>query len=100
MCAQDDATCFAVFNKGLPEYEAMKDNNGTIKIAITLLRCVGWLSRGDLATRTGIRSAIAGPPLHTPGAQCLEKYEFSILFLFKSISFVGLRVFLGLFCDT
>ncbi len=78
VCVQDDATCFAVFNKGLPEYEAIKDNNGTIKLAITLLRCVGWLSRGDLATRTGIRSAIAGPPLHTPEAQCLGKYDFNL----------------------
>ena len=76
--AQDQATCFAIFNKGLPEYEAIKDNNGTIKLAITLLRCIGWLSRGDLATRKGMRRAFAGPPLHTPGAQCLGKYSFDL----------------------
>ena len=78
VCVHDDKTCFAVINKGLPEYEAIKDNDGTIKLAITLLRCVGWLARGDLATRTGIRSAIAGPPLYTPGAQCLGKHEFDL----------------------
>ncbi|MFX1442752.1 MAG: alpha-mannosidase [Promethearchaeota archaeon] len=78
VCAQDNKTCFAIFNKGLPEYEAIKDENGAIKLAITLLRCVGWLSRGDLSTRTGMRSAIAGPPLYTPKAQCLGKYEFDL----------------------
>jgi len=84
VCAQDESTCFAVFNKGLPEYEAIKDKNGTIKFAITFLRCIGWLSRGDLATRTGMRSAFAGPPLHTPGAQCLGKHEFDLSLCIKN----------------
>ncbi len=84
VCAQDDANCFAIFNKGLPEYEAIKNNNDTIKLAVTLLRCVEWLSRGDLATRTGMRSAIAGPPLHTPKAQCLGKYEFDLSLCIKN----------------
>jgi alpha-mannosidase len=84
ICAQDDKTCFAILNRGLPEYEAIKDNDGTIKLAITLLRCVGWLSRGDLSTRTGMRSAIAGPPLHTPEAQCLGKYEFELSLCIKN----------------
>jgi alpha-mannosidase len=84
VCVQDDNSCFAVFNKGLPEYEAIKDNDGTIKLAITLLRCVGWLSRGDLATRTGMRSAIAGPPLHTPQAQCLGTFVFDLSLSIKN----------------
>jgi len=60
----------AVLNLGLPEYEIIPDNN---TIALTLLRCVGWLSRGDLV----YRKEEAGPPLTTPEAQCLGEYVFS-----------------------
>lgn len=76
VCVLDKNKCFAVLNKGLPEYEAIKENDGTITLAITLLRCIGWLSRGDLATR----GTIAGPDLNTPGAQCPGKhlFEFSL----------------------
>jgi mannosylglycerate hydrolase len=52
--------------KGLPEYEATDDG----ELALTLLRCVGWLSRDDLSTRRGG----AGPPLPAPGAQCLGEH--------------------------
>ncbi len=34
----DKLKCFAVLNRGLPEYEAIMDEDGTIKIAVTLLR--------------------------------------------------------------
>ncbi len=60
-----------VANKGLPEYEAFREGNGTT-IALTLLRCAGWLSRDDLACRRGH----AGPELETPEAQCLGTYSF------------------------
>ncbi len=42
------------------------------EIAITLLRCVGWLSRDDLSTRNGH----AGPYLETPKAQMLGEWDF------------------------
>jgi len=42
-------------------------------IALTLLRAVGDLSRGDLVTRP---SGHAGPALKTPGAQCLGRHRF------------------------
>ncbi len=51
-----------VIAPGLPEGEV--DEDGCI--AVTLLRSVGWLSRGDLATRPGP----AGPAIPTPDAQC------------------------------
>ena len=51
-----------VLAKGLPEHEATEDG----ELALTLLRCVGWLSRDDLSTRRGG----AGPQLPVPGAQC------------------------------
>ena len=37
----------AILGRGLPEYEA-RPSTGGAEIALTLLRCVGWLSRGDL----------------------------------------------------
>ena len=70
----DESKCFVIFNKDLPEYEAIKNNDGTITIAITLLRCIEWLSRGDLATRKDN----AGPDLNAPEAQCLGKHTFEV----------------------
>ncbi len=65
---------FAVINKGLPEYEALKNADETITLAITLLRCIEWLSRHDLTTR----ASNAGPDLNTPEAQCIGKHVFEI----------------------
>jgi alpha-mannosidase len=61
-------------NQGLPEYELLQSDGsaGTPGLALTLLRCVGWLSRGDLTNRVGP----AGPALATPGAQCLGRHTF------------------------
>jgi mannosylglycerate hydrolase len=60
-----------LFGRGLPEYEAIPTRDG-LDVALTLLRCVGWLSRDDLATRSGG----AGPTIATPGAQCLGTHTF------------------------
>jgi mannosylglycerate hydrolase len=71
----DDQRIFTVLNKGLPEYEAMVDpSTGNITFAITLLRCIEWLSRGDMATRNGN----AGPSIYTPKAQCIDFYTFDL----------------------
>jgi alpha-mannosidase len=58
--------------RGLPEYEALEEEDGTITIALTLLRCVEWLSRADLNTR----KQHAGPGMHTPGAQMQGRWKF------------------------
>ena len=65
-----------IANRGLPEYEVLDTPTGAT-IALTLLRCVGWLSRGDLSTRRGG----AGPQIRTPGAQLLGRnvVEYSII---------------------
>ncbi len=65
-----------IANRGLPEYEVL-DTPGGATIALTLLRCVGWLSRSDLSTRRGG----AGPQLRTPGAQLHGRnmLEYSII---------------------
>lgn len=90
----------AIFNRGLPEIEAVPcrsadgiPNSGAqpageappgpagrpgggrppgITLKLTLLRCVGWLSRDDFATR---RRSNAGPMIHTPDAQCLGTHR-------------------------
>ena len=53
---------------GLPEYAVLGDGR---EIALTLLRCVGFLSRGDLPERRGH----AGPQLETPGAQLQGRWS-------------------------
>lgn len=61
-----------VANRGLPEVEVLKRPDGNAEIALTLLRCVGWLSRDDFSTRRGH----AGPMLETPGAQMPGSWAF------------------------
>jgi hypothetical protein len=67
----DGRTGLMLANRGLPEVEFISENGATV-IALTLLRSVGWLSRGDLACRQGH----AGPALATPEAQCLGRHTF------------------------
>jgi alpha-mannosidase len=61
-----------VANRGLPEVEVLKNDQENYEIAVTLLRCVGWLSRDDFANRKGH----AGPFYATPGAQMSGEWEF------------------------
>jgi mannosylglycerate hydrolase len=58
-------------NRGLPEYEVLPGEGG-VTIALTLLRCVGYLARFDLSSRPGL----AGPLVPTPGAQALGQHVF------------------------
>ncbi|GAB4408730.1 MAG: alpha-mannosidase [Anaerolineales bacterium] len=58
--------------RGLPEGEVIPGDDGAT-IAATLLRCVGWLSRDDLATRKWG----AGPGRPTPEAQELGEHTFA-----------------------
>ncbi|HEX4713555.1 MAG TPA: glycoside hydrolase family 38 C-terminal domain-containing protein [Ktedonobacteraceae bacterium] len=69
----DEQRGLALLNRGLPEYEVLpaEDERG-VTLALTLLRCVGWLSRGDLANRRGP----AGPILPTPEAQMEGTWSF------------------------
>lgn len=61
----------AILSEGLPEHSPLLDDTG-VTLALTLLRCVGELSRADLSTRNGH----AGPAIETPGAQCLGEHTF------------------------
>jgi alpha-mannosidase len=59
-----------VLNQGLPEVELVKGS----RIAITLIRSVGWLSRSGIPERP----EHAGPYYATPGAQELnQKYTYN-----------------------
>jgi len=68
----EDAVGLAVLNRGLPGHEALVMEQG-VTLALTLLRCVGWLSCDDLRNRL----ARAGPGLGTPEAQCLEVHRLA-----------------------
>ncbi len=61
-----------IANRGLPEVEVLKNAAGNAEIALTLLRCVGWLSRDDFSNRKGH----AGPFIETPGAQVPGEWTF------------------------
>jgi len=67
----DEHRGFTLIQQGLPEYELKLDGKGTL--ALTLLRGVGELSRGNLITRPG---GEAGWKNSTPGAQCLGTHTF------------------------
>lgn len=62
-----------IANRGLPEVAVLRDEESKAEIVLTLLRCVGWLSRDDMWNRQGQ----AGPPLPTLGAQEQATYLFN-----------------------
>ncbi|MDQ4036648.1 MAG: glycosyl hydrolase-related protein [Chloroflexota bacterium] len=64
-----------IANRGLPEASVLEDGTGSI--ALTVLRAVGYLSRGDLLSRI----EGAGPLMPTPEAQMLGPIlaEYSII---------------------
>jgi alpha-mannosidase len=72
----DGRAGLALIAHGLHEYEVLL---GTPQeLALALLRSVGWLSRGDLVTRT----EQAGPEMETPGAQVPggHRFRYSLFF--------------------
>jgi alpha-mannosidase len=73
--AGDERSGATLIAKGLMEYEVVADADRN-DLALTLLRAVGDLSRDDLRTRRGH----AGPPVATPGAQCLGHHRFEVAF--------------------
>jgi alpha-mannosidase len=58
----------AVMSRGLPEHEVVRERSSSgdaTQLALTLVRSVGWLSRGDLK----VIDHAAGPMVPTPGGQ-------------------------------
>jgi alpha-mannosidase len=70
-CVQGNGLGVALFNRGLQEIEVMRGAAGA-DLALTLLRAVGWLSRGDLRMRKGH----AGPGMETPEGQSPGEHRF------------------------
>ena len=69
----DGQVGLTIANRGLPEVQVLPGADGsTTEIALTLLRCVGWLSRDDMPVRQGH----AGPAYETPGAQVPGSWSF------------------------
>lgn len=78
----DGRSGVAMMSRGLPEHEVMRERgespaSDSTRLALTLVRSVGWLSRGDLKC---IDHA-AGPMVPTPGAQevGLHRFEYAVL---------------------
>ncbi len=67
----DERAGLTLINRGLPEVEARREPDGTA-LLLTLLRCVGWLSRDDMPVRPGH----AGPGISLPDAQCPGVHTF------------------------
>jgi alpha-mannosidase len=61
----------ALLTRGLPEYEARAGERGS-ELCLTMLRCVGFISRAsdEIATRP----MGAGPRMPTPEGQCLGRH--------------------------
>jgi alpha-mannosidase len=74
--ASDGSTGLTLIGHGLHEYELIPGPRP--RLALTILRAVGWLSRDDLLYRTGH----AGPPMETPEAQLQGRHgvRFSLFF--------------------
>jgi alpha-mannosidase len=68
--ATDGKKGLLVANRGLREASVSADG----VIAVTLLRCFGWLSRDDLNNRKGA----AGPKVTTPGGQDPGPHRFHL----------------------
>ncbi|GAC1653352.1 MAG: hypothetical protein NVS9B1_02400 [Candidatus Dormibacteraceae bacterium] len=71
------------------EYELLED-----AIAVTLLRCVGWLSRDDLGNRPGH----AGPGVATPDAQLIGHHHFELAVLPGAADHIEVARWADAFC--
>jgi len=76
--ASDGQRGLTLIGQGLHEYELIPGQRP--RLALTILRAVGWLSRDDLRYRVGH----AGPPLETPGAQLPGRHRFRFSLAFHS----------------
>lgn len=75
MNLEDDEYGMCISANGLMEFEPEQKEDQTV-LNLTLLRCVGWLSRTDLLTRKGN----GGWTIETPEAQCIGRHvnSFSV----------------------
>ena len=72
------------------EYELLADGH----LAVTLLRCVGRISRGDLRNRP----TNAGPEVATPGGQLLGRHHFELALLPGAADHLEVARWADVFC--
>jgi mannosylglycerate hydrolase len=72
----------ALLVSGLPEYEARPTPAGGTELCLTLLRCVGVISRREDELPT--RPHTAGPQVATPEGQCLGRHLFEYALRFDA----------------
>lgn len=82
MNLEDGTFGICASTNGLLEFEAVQEKSQTM-LHITLLRCVGWLSRTDLLSRIGN----GGWTIETKDAQCLNSYIFEYSICYHQGSF-------------
>lgn len=68
---EDETGGVSMMTQGITEFEGEQGQKETC-LNLTLLRCVGWLSRTDLLTRQGN----GGWTIETPEGQCLGEHRF------------------------
>ena len=75
--AGSDACGISLASHGIVEYEAVNRGKESF-LRLTLLRCVGWLSRPDLNSRT----VNGGWECETPGGQCkgVHNFRYSVIY--------------------
>jgi mannosylglycerate hydrolase len=79
-----------VANRGLPEFEVYNVDNRAV-IAVTLLRCVGQISKQMIKTR----KAMGGWTVDAPEGQCLGAHRFEYSILPHRGSWEDARVYIG-----
>jgi hypothetical protein len=72
VAAFDGARGLAVLPQGMQEHQLLPDQRGAL--AITLLRCIGYLSQDNLQTR----KSNAGPAIPTPDAQMQGTWHYAL----------------------
>lgn len=85
---EDETGGVSVMAQGITEFEGEQGEKETC-LNLTLLRCVGWLSRTDLLTREGN----GGWTIETPEGQCLGEHRFDYSLSYHKGSYLDSNVY-------
>lgn len=85
---EDEKGGMSLLAQGITEFEGEQTEDGTC-LNLTLLRCVGWLSRTDLLTREGN----GGWTIETPEGQCLGEHRFDYSLSYHKGSYLDSDVY-------
>lgn len=85
---EDETGGVSMIAQGITEFEGEQGEKETC-LNLTLLRCVGWLSRTDLLTRQGN----GGWTIETPQGQCLGEHRFDYSLTYHKGSYEDSNVY-------